>query len=167
MFIHTSVFVYIWIYGSTYLYKYWGMCIHIFITMIIHVYKYIHIDSTCSCGGTSQRFGVGPSEWVVLVPPCKSVVTEFPWYVHDWNQHGLVSKCGAFCKLGFEILPIVDEFVGDVEHFAQHCIGCTWLWPPSQYPAFIQQDHFPKDLPGENIGSHTLLDLPVTHIQHI
>jgi len=27
-------------------------------------------------------------------------------------------------------------------------------------------DHLPKDLPGENIESLTLLDFPVTHIQH-
>jgi len=41
-----------------------------------------------------------------------------------------------------------------------------WLWPPSQYPTFIQQDHLAKDLPSEDIESLTLLDLHVTHIQN-
>ena len=47
MFIHTSVIVHVWIYWSTYIHKYSGMCIHIFITIYIcndtciqiHIYK--------------------------------------------------------------------------------------------------------------------------------
>jgi len=38
-------------------------------------------------------------------------------------------------KLGFDFLPIVEKFVGDVERFVQHSI---WLWPPSKFPASIQ-----------------------------
>jgi len=35
MFIHTSVFVYVWIYGSTYMYMYSGVCINTFVTIYV------------------------------------------------------------------------------------------------------------------------------------
>ena len=144
VYIHICVYIPIYICSYAHLclytYKHMGVHIHICISVCVsihllldmyvttHVYQYININRTCSWCGT-QRFEVMPSDWVVLVPPCKGLVTEIPWCVHHWNQHGLVFKCGVFCKLAVKSLPNVDEFVGSVEHFAQHC---TWLCPPNQ-----------------------------------
>jgi len=105
---------------------YSSMCIHIFINMDVcndtRIQKYTHTNTTCSCCGTSQRCGVGSSDWVFLfLPPYESVITEFPWHVHHWNQHVLALKRGVCCKLVFEIIPIVDELVGGIEHVAQYC----------------------------------------------
>jgi len=107
------------------MYIYTGMCIHIFISIYvcndtliqIHTYKQnvfmlCHIAMFCSW---AKRLGV-------LVPPCENLITEVSWYVHHWNQHGLVFECGVFCKLIFESLQILHEFVGAVKHHAQHCI---------------------------------------------
>ena len=78
MFIHTSVFVYACIHGCVYIY----VCVFVYTYISLLLYKYatIHlcINSTCSYGGTSQRFGVGPTEWVLLVPQCESLVAELP-----------------------------------------------------------------------------------------
>ena len=137
VYIHRYVYISIYICSCTHLclytYEYMGahiciciqvcvyICLLLYMYVTIHVYTYIHIDRTCSCCGTSQCLGFRPSDWVVLVPPCKSLVTEFSWYVHHCNQHGLVFESGVFGKFVFESLPILDEFVGAFEHHVQHC----------------------------------------------
>jgi len=130
---YTHLCLYTYEYMGVHICSYIQVSLYIYLLMYmyvtIHEYKYIHKNTTCSCCGTSQRFGVGLSDWVCLVSPCECLTTEFPWYVHHWNQHCLVFERGVFCKLGFEIFPIDDEFVGNVKHFAQHC---TCLWPLSQ-----------------------------------
>jgi len=167
MCIHTSVFVYVCIHGSKYIHVYSGMCMHIFITIHacndtriqVHTYEQnvFMLWHIATFWGRAKRLGG-------LVQLCESLITEFQWYVHHWNQHGIVFKCGVFCKLVFESFSILNKFIGADEHHAQHC---NWLWPPIQAQALIQQDHLPKDLPSENIENLTLLDLPVTHIQNI
>jgi len=76
-------------------------------------------------------FGVGPSHWVILVPLKVSVITELPWQVHHRNQHGLIPEYCWFCKLCIEIIPVLNEVFGDVEHLAQYL---SWLWPTKQQP---------------------------------
>ena len=115
------------------MFMYSGMCIQIFTGSTIYVcsntriqictYKHNVFMLRVGCG-TSQRFGIGPSDYVFLVPPCESLVSWVLSYMHHWNQHGCgrVFECGSvFCKLGCEILPIFYEFVGNVQKFVQHC----------------------------------------------
>ena len=75
--------------------------------------------------------------WYVYACACGC---DLPWAYDQELSTNNYSVRESFC------LSILDEFVGAVEHHAQHC---TWLWPPSKLPAFIRQDHLPKDLPGE------------------
>ena len=48
---------------------------------------------------------------------------DLPWVYDQELGTNNYSVRESFC------LPILDEFVGALEHHAQHC---TWLWPPSQ-----------------------------------
>jgi len=75
--VHITTYICSYTHLCLYTYDYMGVhvclfilvCVYmyllLYIYVMIHEFQYIHINTTCSCCGTSQRFEVGPSDWVL------------------------------------------------------------------------------------------------------
>jgi len=103
---YTHLCLYTYEYTGVHIYTCIEVCVHIYsllyMYVTIHVYKYTQTNRTCSCCGTSQRLGVGPSDWVARF--LQTRLSKHPNY--GWLCRWRWIFCTAYCD--------------------------TWLWPPSQ-----------------------------------